>query len=73
MIKYWDVIECEEAKVKVWLKINRGDKFLSGDEEYNGKPYTNYCLHLEGTAAIESMEIINLKTFLVEVLGAEIQ
>lgn len=71
-VKNNEIIEDIEP-FKTSLKINRGDKFLSGDEEYNGKPYTSYCLHPEGTAAIQSMEIINLKTFLVEVLGAKIQ
>lgn len=37
------------------------------------KPYTSFCLQPEGTATIQSMEIINLKTFLVEVLGAVIE
>lgn len=67
-----EIIEDIES-LKTCLKINKGDKFLSGDEKYNGKTYTSYCLHPEGTSAIQSMEIINLKTFLVEVLGAKIQ
>ena len=43
------------------------------NDEFNGKKYTSYSLHPEGTATIQSMEIINLKHFLVEVLGAIIE
>lgn len=71
-VKNNEIIEDIEP-LKTCLKINKGDKFLSENEKYNGKIYTSYCLHPEGTAAIESMEIINLKTFLVEVLGAKIE
>lgn len=55
------------------LKINKNDKFESNNEQFNLKPYTSFCLQPEGTATIQSMEIINLKTFLVEVLGATIE
>lgn len=55
------------------LKINKDDKFESNNDEFNSKTYTSYCLQPEGTATIQSMEIITLKTFLVEVLGAVIE
>lgn len=55
------------------LKINKNDKFESNNELFNLKPYTSFCLQPEGTANIQSMEIINLKTFLVEVIGATIE
>lgn len=55
------------------LKINKDDKFESNNDEFNSKTYTSYSLQPEGTATIQSMEIITLKTFLVEVLGAVIE
>ena len=55
------------------IKINKDDKFESNNDEFNSKTYTSYCLQPEGTATIQSMEIITLKTFLVEVLGAVIE
>lgn len=55
------------------LKINKDDKFESNNDEFNSKTYTSYCLQPEGTATIQSMEIITLKTFLVEVIGAVIE
>jgi len=58
---------------KTTLKINKNDNFESNNEEFNLKPYTSFCLQPEGTATIQSMEIINLKTFLVEVLGVVIE
>ena len=54
------------------LKVMKKCKFESGDDNFNGKEFTGYMLEPEGTTTIQSMEIICLKSFLVEVLGASI-
>ena len=66
-----EIVEDMES-FKTTLKIFTNDKFESNDDNFNGKSYTSYSLQPEGTATIQSMEIINLKHFLVEVLGATI-
>ena len=64
------VQDLEEFKTS--LCVFNNDKFESNDENYNKKTYTSFVLSPEGTAQIESMEIIQLKSFVVEVLGATI-
>ena len=66
-----EIVEDMES-FKTTLKIFTNDKFESNDDIFNGKSYTSYSLQPEGTVTIQSMEIINLKHFLVEVLGATI-
>ena len=61
----------EDVEYKTQLVI-RDDVFKSPDYQFNGKTYTSYELH-PTTAYIQSMEIIKLKSFLVEVLGATIE
>ncbi len=56
------------------LKINKDDKFESNNDEFNSKTYTSYCLQPDGwNSNYPKHEIITLKTFLVEVLGAVIE
>ncbi len=55
------------------LKVMKNCKFESGDDRFDGLEYTGYVLVPEGTTTIQSMEIIRLKTFLEEVLGAKVE
>ncbi|MBQ9814516.1 MAG: ATP-binding protein [Lachnospiraceae bacterium] len=61
----------EDLEFKTTLVVNNNDSFDSPDINYKGKKYTSYVLQ-PATATIQSMEIIKLKTFLTEVLGATI-
>jgi len=63
-----EIIEDIES-FKAVLKINRKDTFQSFNEEYKGKSYTSYKLE-PNTAAINSMEVIKLKSILSDILGA---
>ena len=62
----------EDIEFKTILKVNENDRFESPDNRFKGKKYTSYVLE-PNTASIQSMEIIRLKSFLVEVLGATIE
>lgn len=55
----------------VALKVNKNDSFRSSDTDFKGKSYRSYQL-IPDSASIQSMEIIRLCTFLVDVLGATI-
>ena len=57
---------------KTFLRIKEDDIFESPDERFNKKKYTSYVLVPE-SASIQSMEIIKLKSFLIDVLGATIE
>ena len=54
------------------LVIKNNDKFDSPNAAFKNKLYTSYKLDPD-SATIQSMEIINLKKSLVEVVGATIQ
>lgn len=58
---------------KTTLKVIRNNVFESNDDRFDKKEYTGYVLEPEGTTIIQSMEVICLKSFLVEVLDAKIQ
>ena len=62
----------EDVEFKTTLKVTENDRFESPDEQFKGKNYTSYVLVPE-SATIQSMEIIVLKSFLVDVLGARIE
>jgi len=64
------VVDIEDFKVS--LKINKQDIFQSFDNDFKGKKYRSYQL-IPDSATIQSMEIIRLKQFLVDVLGATIR
>lgn len=64
------VIDLEEFKTS--LKVNKDDKFLSFDDDFKDKKYTSYQL-VPDSATIQSIEIINLKNLITEVLGAKIE
>ena len=70
-IKKNETVEDKED-FKTFLKINANDTFESPDEQFRSKKYTSYVLVPE-SASIQSMEIIRLKSFLTEVLGATIE
>lgn len=57
---------------KTVLKINKSDKFLSFNDKFKDKKYTSYQL-VPDSATIQSIEIINLKNFLTQVIGATIE
>jgi hypothetical protein len=57
---------------KMGLKINKNDEFLSDDEQFAGKKYTSYQL-VPVNAGIQSIEIVNLKDFIIQVIGATIE
>jgi hypothetical protein len=59
-------------ELKVVLKINKHDKFFSYDDNFKDKKYTSYQL-IPDSANIQSIEIISLKTFIKEVVGAVIE
>ena len=61
----------EDLEFKTTLIVNNDDTFESPDSTFDGKKYTSYVLFPK-SANIQSMEIIRLKSFLVEVLGATI-
>lgn len=54
------------------LQVIENANFESNDITYNKKMFTGYNLLPEKTTSIQSMEIIVLKSFLTEVLGAVI-
>ena len=54
------------------LEVVADANFESNDSSYNKKTFTGYNLLPEKTTSIQSMEIIVLKTFLTEILGAVI-
>lgn len=58
---------------KTTLIVIRNNVFESNDDRFDKKQYTGYVLEPEGTTIIQSMEVICLKSFLVEVLDAKIQ
>ncbi len=58
--------------VKATLRVNQSDDFISPNFEFNKIKYTSYVLQPE-TARAESMEIIQLKTILTEILKATIR
>ena len=66
-----DIVEDLE-EFKAILKINKNDKFPSFDERFKDKQYVSYKLEPEA-AAIQSMEIINLKTILTDLIRAKIE
>ncbi len=57
---------------KAVLKKNRNDIFQSFDDDFRGKHYTSYKLEPD-SAAIQSMEIIHLKSLLTDIIGAKIE
>ena len=65
-----DIIE--DLEFATQLKIDKDYVFESTDLNFNGKKYTGHTLFPVKTGFITSMEIIRLKTFLVEVVGAKI-
>lgn len=66
-----DIIEDIE-EYKTQLQVNRSDSFKSFDTQFKDKPYVSYQL-VPQNAAIQSMEIIELKSLITSVLGATIQ
>jgi len=52
------------------LKINPADKFVSGDANFHGKVFRSYNLIPE-SATLTSMEIVELKSILLDVVGAK--
>ncbi len=52
------------------MQVIENANFESNDIIYNKKMFTGYNLLPEKTTSIQSMEIIVLKSFLTEVLGA---
>jgi len=57
--------------VKAKLENNSNDKFKSNDDNFNGKIYESFKLNPD-SAAYQSMEIIELKSFLTTILDAKI-
>ncbi|PZX10128.1 histidine kinase/DNA gyrase B/HSP90-like ATPase [Breznakibacter xylanolyticus] len=66
-----DIIEDNET-FKAVLKVNKTDIFQSFDENLRGKKYTSYKLDPDA-ASIPSMEIIQLKSILTEILEAKFE
>jgi hypothetical protein len=64
------VMDLEDFSVA--LKVNKNDSFQSFDDGFKGKTYRSYQL-IPDSASIQSMEIIRLNTFLIDVLGATIR
>lgn len=64
-----EVVDLDEKRTT--LKVNKSDVFVSTNKDFDGKTYTSYVLVPE-LASIQSMEIINLKSLLTEVLEATI-
>lgn len=62
----------EDVEFKTQLKVEKDFSFESTDKDFNDKKYTGYVLHPIKTATIKTMEIIRLKSFLTEVVGAKI-
>lgn len=62
----------EDSEFKAKMIINKDDKFESFDENYKGKKYKSYNL-IPITASIQSMEVICLKSFIVDILDAKIE
>lgn len=54
------------------LEVIDNASFESSDSSYNKKTFTGYNLLPEKTTSIQSMEIIVLKSFLTEIIGAVI-
>lgn len=54
------------------LQVVNNAEFESNDDNFNGKEFTGYNLLPDRTTSIQSMEIIVLRSFLTEVLGATI-
>lgn len=69
-VKKNEIVEDKEDFQTI-LQVNPNDLFDSPDADYR-KKYTSYVL-VPNKAAIQSMEIIRLKSFLEEVLGATIE
>lgn len=57
---------------KLTMSVNDNDSFESNIEEFNRKQYTSYILQ-SNNASVGSIEVICLKSFLTEVLGATIR
>ena len=66
-----EIIEDTE-EFKAVLKVNRDDNFQSFNNDFKGNKYTSYKLDPD-SAAISSMEIIKLKSILVNIIKAEIK
>ena len=66
-----DIVEDMED-IKASLIEQKCDCFESNDEQFNSRKYTSYVLQ-PSTATIQSMEVICLKSFLQQVIGATIQ
>ena len=64
------VMDLEDFSVA--LKVNKNDSFQSFDPDFKAKTYRSYQL-IPDSASIQSMEIIRLNTFLIDVLGATIE
>ena len=66
-----EIVEDVE-EFKTCLRVMREAKFESNDERFNNKQYTAFDLMPQGTATIQNMEVICLKQFLTEIMGATI-
>jgi hypothetical protein len=64
------VMDLEDFSVA--LKVNKNDSFQSFDADFKGETYRSYQL-IPDSASIQSMEIIRLKTFLIDIIGATIE
>lgn len=64
------IIDIEDVKTQ--LIINKTDRFYSFDDRFKGKPFVSYNL-IPDAAHFQSMEILNLKAILTDVIGAKIQ
>lgn len=70
-LKQGDILEDLEG-LKASLQINKNDKFESFDHSFKGKKFTSYQL-VPSSSVIQSMEVINLKSILTEIIGATIK
>jgi len=66
---YYNDVVMDLEDFSVALKVNKNDGFQSFDPDFKAKTYRSYQL-IPDSASIQSMEIIRLNTFLVDVLGA---
>ncbi|HBF37022.1 MAG TPA: hypothetical protein DDW50_06845 [Firmicutes bacterium] len=66
-----DDIVTDIEDFKTTLRINKGDKFFSFDANFKDKIYKSFQL-IPDRAAITSMEILELKSLLADVIGATI-